>query len=364
MGSMIDAAISAPDYRGIHPEPSFSGIQSFYRRRYTKDLTGVDVAIAGIPLDSFVTNRPGTRFGPEAIRRASALLSWDAPWPWRRNPFDELAIADYGDCLLDPGRPDSIHDAIRDFARAVIARSALLSLGGDHYISYPLLEAHAERFGPLALIHFDAHSDTWRESTKRMDHGTMFHHAVQEQLVDPARSVQIGIRTNNPDDSGMTILDATRVHADSPAVLAATIRDIVADHPAYLSFDIDCLDPAFAPGTGTPVCGGLSTWQARQIIMGLAGINLVGMDLVEVSPPYDHAQISALAGATLASDLLCLYLHGPHDGRPPAENPVARTVQSATGQTAQPATGRTAQSASGRALVDHDSQPVRGAGKR
>jgi len=307
---MIDAALSAPDFRGIYAEPSFSGIQSFYRRRYTKDLKGVDLAVAGIPMDSFVTNRPGTRFGPEAIRRASSLMSWDAPWPWKRDPFAELAIADYGDCLIDPGRPDTIHESIRNFAREALRTSALLSLGGDHYISYPLLEAHAEKYGALALIHFDAHSDTWADEPKRLDHGTMFYHAARDGSLDVKRSVQLGIRTNNIDDQGFTILDAAQIHASGAKAICDTVRSIVGPGPAYLSFDIDCLDPAFAPGTGTPVCGGLSSWQAREILLGLAGLNIVGMDLVEVSPPYDHAQITALAGATLATDLICLYLHG------------------------------------------------------
>ena len=310
MPAMMDAALTAPDFRGIHAEPSFSGIQSFYRRRYTKDLAGVDLAVAGIPMDSFVTNRPGTRFGPEAIRRASSLMSWDAPWPWKRNPFDELAIADYGDCLIDPGKPETIHGAICDFAREVLKTSALLALGGDHYISYPLLQAHAEKYGPLGLIHFDAHSDTWADEPGRLDHGTMFYHAVRDGILDIKRSVQLGIRSNNADPMGFAQLDASAIHHSSVQVICERVRGIAGSGPVYLSFDIDCLDPAFAPGTGTPVCGGLSTWQAREILMGLAGLNIVGMDLVEVSPPYDHAQITALAGATLASDLICLYLHG------------------------------------------------------
>lgn len=310
MPAMMDAALTAPDFRGIHAEPSFSGIQSFYRRRYTKDLAGVDLAVAGIPMDSFVSGRPGTRLGPEAIRRASSLMSWDAPWPWKRNPFDELAIADYGDCLIDPGRPETIHGAICDFAREVLKTSALLALGGDHYISYPLLVAHAEKHGPLGLIHFDAHSDTWKDEPKRLDHGTMFYHAARDGILDIKRSVQLGIRSNNAEPMDIAQLDAVKIHSAGAKAICDQVRSIVGSGPAYLSFDIDCLDPAFAPGTGTPVCGGLSSWQAREILMGLAGLNIVGMDLVEVSPPYDHAQITALAGATLASDLICLYLHG------------------------------------------------------
>lgn len=315
MQAGIDSALTAPDYKGLYPEPSFSGVQSFYRRRYSKDLVGVDLAVAGFPLDVTVTNRPGARFGPEAIRRASSILSWDAPWPWERNPFDSLAVADCGDCLLDTGKPESLHASIRDFARAVLGTSALLGLGGDHYVTYPLLEAHAERHGPLGLLHFDAHSDTWEESPKRTDHGTMFYHAAAEGIIDPSRSVQVGIRTHNTQTHGFTVLDARRVNAADPADTVAEIRRVLGAGPVYLSFDIDCLDPAFAPGTGTPVCGGLSTALAREILFRLAGINLVGMDVVEVSPPYDHAQITALAGASIAADLVCLYAEGKRGGR-------------------------------------------------
>ena len=183
-------------------------------------------------------------------------------------------------------------------------------MGGDHYISYPLLEAHAEKHGPLALIHFDAHSDTWADEPGRLDHGTMFYHAVRDGIVDIKRSVQLGIRSNNADCLGLTQLDAVEIHRSGAKAICDRVRSIAGQGPVYLSFDIDCLDPAFAPGTGTPVCGGLTSWQAREILLGLAGLPVVGMDLVEVSPPYDPTQTTALAGATLASDLICLYLHG------------------------------------------------------
>ena len=169
-----------------------------------------------------------------------------------------------------------------------------------------MLRAHHEKFGPLALVHFDAHSDTWREDGKRLDHGTMFFHAAEEGLVDPARSVQVGIRTYNDETHGFNILDAERVHAEGAAATAAEIKRIVGDARAYLTFDIDCLDPSCAPGTGTPVAGGLTTAQAQAILRGLAGIDFVAMDMVEVAPVYDHAQITALAAAHLCLDYLCL----------------------------------------------------------
>jgi len=165
-----------------------------------------------------------------------------------------------------------------------------------------------EKIGkPLSLIHFDAHSDTWEDpSTESISHGTMFYKAIKEGLIDPKRSVQIGIRTWNDDFMGVPILDAPWVHYHGPGAVITEIKRIVGQHPAYLTFDIDCLDPAFAPGTGTPVCGGLSTAQALAIIRGLTDMNLIGMDVVEVAPAYDHSQITALAAAHIACDFICL----------------------------------------------------------
>ncbi len=192
-------------------------------------------------------------------------------------------------------------------AQEIVAQGVtLLALGGDHFVSYPLLQAHHAVHGPLSLIHFDAHSDTWEEETKGVNHGTMFYHAAKEGLVVPERSVQIGLRTHNDKTHGFNILDATWVHQKGPEAVVAEVKRIVGDRKAYLTFDIDCLDPAFAPGTGTPVAGGLSSWQALAILRGLTGMNLIGMDIVEVSPPYDHAAITALAGATLGVEFLAL----------------------------------------------------------
>ena len=220
-----------------------------------------------------------------------------------------LAAVDYGDCAFDLGQPESVPGAIERHADAILARGcAMLTLGGDHFITYPLLKAHAKVHGPLSLVHFDAHTDTWPDrDVKRIDHGTMFYHAAREGWVVPGRSAQIGIRTTNDEPMGFDIQDARRVHASTPAAVAARIRERVGDHPVYLTFDIDCLDPAFAPGTGTPVSGGLSSHQAFEILRHLDGINLVGMDVVDVSPPYDHAEITSLAGATIALELICLY---------------------------------------------------------
>ena len=302
-----DYAFTREDLKGNAGETTWAGATSFLRRRYTRDLRGVDVAVTGIPFDTATTNRPGARFGPRAIRAESTQLAWSGPYGWRVNPMTALAVADCGDCAYDFGRPETAPDAIEAHARTILeAGPALLSLGGDHFVSYPLLKAHAARHGPLSLLHFDAHSDTWDDEDGRIDHGTMFFHAAREGLVDPSRSVQVGIRTRNPDTRGFRILDAPWVHGHDEAATAAAIRETLGDAPVYLTFDIDCLDPCFAPGTGTPVVGGLSTAQARAVLRALAGLDVVGADLVEVAPPYDVAGVTALAGATLAMDFLCL----------------------------------------------------------
>jgi agmatinase len=184
----------------------------------------------------------------------------------------------------------------------------MVSLGGDHFVSYPLLKAHAVKYGPLALVHFDAHRDVEPDEGGRIDHGTMFNYSIRDRLIDPQSSVQIGIRTTYRGERtyGLKILYADRVHEMTAKDVAAEVMRIVASRPAYLTFDIDCLDPAFAPGTGTPVPGGLSSHQALSILRELRSVHFVGMDLVEVSPLYDQAEITALAGATLVLEYLCL----------------------------------------------------------
>jgi agmatinase len=180
----------------------------------------------------------------------------------------------------------------------------MLTMGGDHFVSLPLLRAHAKKHGPLSLVHFDAHSDTWRD--ENYNHGTMFFHAIEEGLIDPKRSIHVGLRTYNPEDHGFTILEVPWVHEHGVAATIAEIERVTGGHKAYLTFDIDCLDPSYAPGTGTPVVGGLSTHQATAIMHGLGNMNFVAMDLVEVAPIYDIGEITALAGATLMLDFLCL----------------------------------------------------------
>ena len=309
----IDLAFTRRDLRGLAFENAFGGATSFLRRRYTKDLTGVDLAITGIPFDQAVTHRTGTRFGPRAIREASALQPFDPPFGWGTDPLEEMAIVDYGDLAFDYAKVADFPDALTAHIRGILAAGpGVISLGGDHYVTYPILRAFAEKYGPISLIQFDAHSDLWADDDlTRIDHGTMTYKAVKTGLIDPATSVQIGIRTHCDDYLGVQVIDAPELHRGGVEAAIAKARAIVGDRPCYISFDIDALDPAFAPGTGTPVWGGMASWQAAAILRGLAGVNMVGGDVVEVSPPYDHALMTAVAGAHVAHDLICLY-HWAH----------------------------------------------------
>jgi len=311
--SSSDNAFTATGLYGTSSEATYAGALSFMRRKYSRDLSGVDVAVLGIPFDTATTNRSGARLGPRAIRAASTTLAWTRPWPWGFDPFDRLAVIDYGDCVFDFGRPEGVPGEIEAYAAKMLAADiGILSLGGDHFVTYPLLKAYAEKHGPLSLLHFDAHSDTWEDENGRVDHGTMFYHAAKEGIVDPKHSVQVGIRTTNDDTHGYNILDARWVHTNGPEAVAERIKTICGQRKIYLTFDIDCLDPSHAPGTGTPVIGGLTTFQAAEVIRHLGGINLVGMDLVEVAPAYDVGEITALAGASLATEFLCVYAVNPH----------------------------------------------------
>ncbi|GAA5069729.1 agmatinase [Roseibacterium beibuensis] len=306
----IDTAITRDELKGLAFENAFSGVTSFLRRTYTKDLGGVDVAITGIPFDQSVTNRPGTRFGPRAIRAASSLQPFDPPYGWDGySPLEALAIADYGDMALDYAYTADVPARIEAHIKDILdAGAAAITLGGDHSITLPILRAHAAKHGPVALIQVDAHTDTWPDDdASRIDHGTFCYTAVKEGLIDVAHSAHVGIRTVVEDNLGIHIHDAAELHARGAGAVAEDLRARVGERPVYLSFDIDGLDPAFAPGTGTPVWGGLSSAQAAQLLRGLAGITLVGGDVVEVSPPFDHAEMTAVAGAHVAMELLCLW---------------------------------------------------------
>lgn len=308
---VIDEAVTRKGYKGHGFEATYAGATSFLRRTYSKDLTDVDLAVTGIPFDCAVTNRPGTRLGPRAVREASCLQSPDAPYGWDVDPMTEFNVADYGDVAFDHAKTWEFPKALQDHIAGILATdTACLSLGGDHYVTYPILKAHVEKHGPVSLLQFDAHSDTWvDDDPERIDHGTMFYKAVKDGLVIPERSVQVGIRTTNEDTLGVHIIDAPEVHRIGAEATVARIKSVLGDHKTYVTFDIDALDPAFAPGTGTPVWGGLSSAQAAAIIRGLAGINVIGMDVVEVSPQYDVSGATAIAGAHVAVELMCLWAH-------------------------------------------------------
>ncbi|WP_299863683.1 agmatinase [uncultured Roseobacter sp.] len=306
--TQMDHAFTRDDPKGPSFELTFGGALSFLRRRYTKDLTGVDIAVTGVPFDQAVTNRPGTRLGPRAIREASTLQAPDAPYGWPFDVLSERVIVDYGDLAFDYANIPAFPDALTAHIRSILdAGAASVVLGGDHYISFPILKAYAEKYGPISLLQFDAHTDTWADDDMgRVDHGTMFYKAVKSGIVDPATSVQVGIRTTNADTLGVNIIDAREVHEKGPGAAVARIKDILGDRPCYLSFDIDALDPAYAPGTGTPVWGGLTSAQAASMLRDLAGINIRGGDVVEVSPPFDTTGATAIAGAHVATELLSL----------------------------------------------------------
>lgn len=307
--TQTDLAFTRPEPRGLAFENAFGGATSFLRRRYAKDLQGIDLAVTGVPFDQAVTHRTGARFGPRAIREASSLQPFDPPHGWGYSPLEELAIVDYGDLAFDYAKVADFPDALTAHIRGILRQGAgSLTLGGDHFISLPILRAYVEVHGPISLIQFDAHSDLWvDDDMERIDHGTWTYKAVKQGLIDPASSIQIGIRTHCDDYCGLEMIDARACHEMGAAAVAARIRDRVGARPSYISFDIDALDPAFAPGTGTPVWGGLASWQAAAILRDLAGINLVGGDVVEVSPPYDTTGATAIAGAHVAHELICLY---------------------------------------------------------
>jgi agmatinase len=303
-----DNAITRKNLKGYERENTYAGILSFMRRQYTKNLEGVDVVVSGVPLDIATTFRSGARMGPAAVRAASVQMN-ELIHPWGFGPCDRLSIIDYGDCWLDSHNPHSIFSSIYEHAKTILASNAkMLTLGGDHYITYPLLKAHAEKYGaPLSIIHFDAHCDTWADDEPNsLNHGSMFYKAIKDGLIDPTTSVQIGIRTWNEDFMGVNILGADWVHEHGVAAVVKKVHEIVGKRNVYLTFDIDCLDPAFAPGTGTPVAGGLSSAQALAILRKFVGLNIIGMDVVEVAPAYDHSEITALAAAQIAAEMLCV----------------------------------------------------------
>ncbi len=299
----------------------YQGICTFGRRPHTRELSGVDVAILGVPYDSSTSYRSGARFGPRAIREQSLLL-WGYNNAQQVAPFEVLNVVDYGDVDVIPVDIVATHRVIEQTAATILeSGSRLISLGGDHSISLPLLRAHHKRYGPLALVHFDAHPDTWDEEYPafKYSHGTPFRRAIEEGLIDTDAYLQIGIRgpTASPQDyADARQLGARLITFDEATDLGvrgvlAEIQQRVGPRPVYVTLDIDAVDPAFAPGTGTPEVGGFTSHQMLQLLRGLTGLKLVGADLVEVAPPFDSQNITAILAANLVFELLSLMARKP-----------------------------------------------------
>ena len=296
--------------------PRFAGPGTFARLPRRDEVERCDVAVLGVPFDSGVTYRPGARFGPIAVRNASRLLRAYHPG-LDAEPFQEQQVADAGDVAANPFDIAEAIAAIEQGADDVLAgASKLLTIGGDHTIALSLLRVMRRRHGPVALLHFDAHLDTWDAYFGApYTHGTPFRRAWEEGLLREEQAMHVGIRgpiyarSDLSDDErfGFAIVPAMELETSGVADVADSIRARIGDAPTYASIDIDVLDPSHAPGTGTPEAGGLTSRELLGILRGLAGANLVGADIVEVSPPYDHAELTAIAASHAAYELLALF---------------------------------------------------------
>ena len=296
--------------------PRFSGIRTFMRLPYVQDLEGVDFAIAGAPFDTGATFRVGARFGPEGIRAGSVLLRPYNP-SQDINIFDYLSGIDYGDFSVVPGYLPESHVKIEAGMQPLLEAGVMpIVLGGDHSVTLPELRAVADKHGPVALIQFDSHGDLWDEYFGGKDtHGTPFRRAVEEGLLDTARSSQIGLRGSLYEpadiqlshDFGFQVFTANDVRRVGLDGVIAAVKDRAGDGPCFLTFDIDFVDPTYAPATGTPEVGGFNAWESQYLLRGLHGVNFVAFDLVEVSPPYDNAgATTCLLAANLVYEFITL----------------------------------------------------------
>jgi len=295
--------------------PRFAGVRTFMRLPYLTTTEGVDVAFVGLPFDTGASFKVGARFGPEAVRSASALLR---PYHPELNVeiFNSLSVIDYGDAPVAPGFIEDSYERIVNFLRPLHAAGVVpIACGGDHSIVLAELRAAAEKYGPLALVLFDSHTDTWESYFgHQYFHGTPFKRAVEEGLLTPERSTMIGMRgplydsadLENARALGFELVTAGQMHRHGIFELPQQVLARAGDHPTFLSFDIDFLDPAYAPGTGTPEVGGFTTWQAQMLLRGLTGLNIVAADVVEVLPAYDQGQVTAHAAANMAWEILSL----------------------------------------------------------
>jgi agmatinase len=310
--------MAGPPYRPLDAQlmPRFAGIRTFMRAPHVTELEGVDAVVYGIPFDTATSYRTGARFGPEAIRSASALLRPYNP-ALGVNVVEALSIVDYGDLPVSPGDTERTYAQVEEALAPIVATGAFVAaLGGDHSITLAELRALAREHGPMALVQLDSHGDVWEQYFgQRYFHGTTFKRAVEEGLLDAASSVQAGMRGSlygaqdlqDARDLGFTVLTTDELRDLGPAAYGELVRATVGTKPVFVSFDIDFLDPAFAPGTGTPEVGGFSTAEALAFVRGLRGVQLVGCDVVEVSPPYDGpGMVTALAGATVVYEVLSL----------------------------------------------------------
>jgi len=300
---------------GGNEMPRFGGPGTFMRLPSADTAVGLDVAFIGIPMDIGTSWRPGTRFGPKAIRAESSMLR---PYNMatRAAPFDHLQCADMGDVPINTFDLKDTVRRITAFYDTVLQNDVIpMTLGGDHTLTLPILRAIAKKHGPVGLIHIDAHADINADMFgEKIAHGTPFRRAYEEMLIAPKRVWQIGLRGtgyaakdfDEARDWGFNVIQAEEIWHKSTAPLAAQIKAEIGEGPVYITYDIDSLDPAYAPGTGTPEIGGLTTPQAVELIRGLSGLNIVGCDLVEVSPPYDPSGNTALTGANLLYEMLCI----------------------------------------------------------
>jgi agmatinase len=315
-----EAVVTKPQPRDAFKSPRFAQPATFMRLPYRTDLDGVNVALVGVPFDSGTSYRPGTRLGPREIRAQSSLIR---PFNYFQQvaPFDRLTVVDAGDVDASPVDLGLAHEAIDARIRSIVEAGAVpVAVGGDHSISLPALRAVARAHGPLGLVQFDSHIDTWDgDFGSKLFHGSPFYYAVTEGAIDPRRFVQVGIRgpMYGPDDfgfqegRGISVLPIDEVFRLGMESVSARIRSVVGAGPVYVTFDIDAVDPAYAPGTGTPEVGGLTSYQALELVRGLNGLEVVGGDVVEVSPPFDGpGQITSLLAANLLFELLCVIARG------------------------------------------------------
>lgn len=297
-------------------EPRYQELATFMRAPYRPDLDGVDIALYGVPYDGGVTNRPGARHGPRELRNQSSLMR-TINHATRVNPYDLCSVADVGDVRFARVYDNAaVNDDIEQFVRRIVAAGAVpLAAGGDHSITYPVFRALATPEQPIGMIHIDAHTDTWGEFRgEKFHHGSPFRLACDEGLLDPHRTIQIGIRgAQNWADGweyseaqGMRVVFIEEFEELGVDAVIAEARRVVGDGPTYVSFDVDGIDPVYTPGTGTPEVGGITTREAMALLRGLRGLELIGGDVVEVAPPFDPSGNTALVGATLMYEILCL----------------------------------------------------------